>query len=227
MVDILAFGAHPDDVELGCGGILAKAAAEGKSIVIVDLTAGDKGSNGTPEQRMQEGVNAAKLIGAERRFLHFSDCETIDTYEGRLELVKVIRKYKPRLVIAPLWKGEQNHPDHLACGAMARYACRYARFKNILPELPVHTPEGILHYLHPFHGNPDFLIDVSDYIEIWEKMVLSHTSQMNTKPYMDWAFRETSSWGVMIGKSHAQGLIKGNPVEIDDIMSVSKGSFEI
>src|ERR1700722_3553530 len=101
MVDILAFGAHPDDIEFGCGGILAKAVGRGHTVLFVDLTSGEKGSNGTPAIREKEAREAARLVGAERLFLGFVDCEIVDTYEGRLKLVQVLREYKPRLVLAP------------------------------------------------------------------------------------------------------------------------------
>ena len=224
-IDILAFGAHPDDLEFGCGGILARAASEGKSIVMVDLTRGQKGTYGTPEKRQKEGDASSAVIKAIRVFLNFTDCEVFDTYEGRLELVKVIRKYKPKLVLAPYWKGEQTHPDHMACGVMARYACRYARFKNLLPELSIHWPEGILHY-----GNvmqPDFLIDVSSHIENWKKMMAAHESQHTANNYSDWVLKRAACLGVGIRVEYAQGLTKGNPVAIADIMTIAKTSREI
>lgn len=227
MVDILAFGAHPDDCEFACGGILCKMAAEGKSIAIVDLSPGDKGSNGSIEERKQEGVNAAKLIGAEREYLSFKDCEIFDTYQNRLELVKVIRKYQPKIVLAPLWKGEQNHPDHIACGLMARYACRYARFRNILPEIPSHKVGSILHYLFPAHGQPDFLIDVSEHVDTWKSLMECHKSQMKSNDYVDWNLKAAACYGVIASTSHAQGLVKGNPLVIDDFMSLSIGSLEV
>lgn len=227
MSDILAFGAHPDDVEFACGGILAKLAAQKKKIVVVDLTSGDKGTNGNPEVRRKEGERAAKLIGAERIFLDFADCEIVDSYDARLKLVTVIRQYRPSLVLAPMWKGEQNHPDHLACGIMARYACRYARFAKILPQFPIHKTQGILHYLPPGSFSPDFLVDISDHVDIWTKMMNSHESQMRTFNYTDWNLRIASRLGLMIGKPFAQGLVKGNPVEVDDLMSVAKGTQEL
>lgn len=226
-VDVLAFGAHPDDIEFGCGGILAKLAAQKKRIVMVDLTVGDKGTKGNPEIRRKEGEAAAAIIGAERVFLDFADCEIIDSYPARLELTKVIRQYRPHLILAPMWKGEQNHPDHLACGVMARYACRYARFVKILPDLPIHQVDGILHYPYTNSSTPDFLIDVSDYVDIWKKMMESHESQMKGHNYVDLNIRIASCLGLMIRKQHAQGLFKGNPVEIDDLMAISKGSREI
>lgn len=227
MVDILAFGAHPDDVEFGCGGILAKAAAEGQSVVIVDLTLGQKATNGNPQLRKAEGEAAAAVIGAKRLYLDFIDCEVFDTYEGRLKLVKVIREYQPKLVLAPVWSGERNHPDHLACGLMARYACRYARFAKILPELPIHRVNGILHYLPHGGREADFLVDVSAHVEAWKRMMEAHRSQMLTLPYSDKALKNAANYGAMIDRPYAQGLLTGNPIVVDDILSVSRGTQEI
>jgi len=227
MTDILAFGVHPDDAELACGGIIAKAVRQGKSVVFVDLTLGDKGTNGTPEGRRQEALAAAALIGAERQFLDFSDCEVIDSYENRLKIVRVIRQYKPKLLLAPLWKGELNHPDHIACGLMVRYACRYARFKMILPELPPHRCDGVLHYLFPSQEGADFIVDITQDLETWKGMMDCHKSQMLTNNYVDWQLRAAARWGMMIGVEYAQALVKGNPVAIEDIMHIAQGTIEI
>lgn len=227
MVDILAIGAHPDDVEFGCGGILAKAAAQGRSILIVDFTIGEKGTNGTPEIRRQEGQAAAKTIGAKRLVLDFPDCEIFDTYQSRLTLVALLRTHKPRLILAPMWKGEQNHPDHLACGLIARHACRYARFGKVLPELPIWRPDGILHYLPHAGGLAEILIDVSDHVDTWKNMMAAHVSQFQTYPYSEWALRNAAHLGGLLGKEYAQGLIAGNPIEVDDVMAVCRTTREI
>lgn len=227
MVDILAFGAHPDDVEFGCGGILAKAAAQGQSIVIVDLTLGEKGTNGNPMLRKAEGEAAALTIGAKRFYLNFNDCEILDTYESRLKLVKVIREHRPRLVLAPVWNGERNHPDHLSCGLMARYACRYARFMKILPEIPIHRTEGILHYLPHAGKETDFIIDVTPYVDTWKRMMECHRSQMLTSAYSDKALKNAANYGAMIDTPYAQGLSTGNPIVIDDVLSICRGTQEI
>lgn len=226
-IDLLAFGPHPDDVEFGCGGILAKLADQGKDIVIVDLTLGEKGKNGSAEIRYKEGQSSAALIGAERIALDFKDCEVMDTYEGRLKLVKVIRQYKPKLILAPLWKGEENHPDHIATGLLARHACRYARFEKILPEFPVHWVEGILHYVPISYNDPDFLIDISDHVDTWRDMMKCHASQMQTNDYADWNLRQASKLGIQIGAAYAQALVKGNPVVVDDLMTIAKTTREI
>lgn len=227
MVDILALGPHPDDVEFGCGAILAKAAAKGYSVMIADLTAGEKATNGNPALRRSEGEAAALSIGAKRVFLDFKDCEILDSYEGRLKLVAVIREYRPQLVLAPMWKGERNHPDHIACGLMARYACRYARFSKILPDIPPHRPNGILHYLPHAGQEADFIIDVSLYVEAWKRMMDCHRSQMLTMPYAEMALKHAANCGAMIGRPYAQGLIKGNPVVVEDVLAISLGTIEL
>lgn len=227
MIDILVFGAHPDDIDFACGAILAKMTAQKKRIVMVDLTLGEKGTHGTPEERRKESENAAKLIGAKRVFLDFKDSKIMDTYEDRIKLVKVIREHRPRLVIAPFWKGEQNHPDHIAAGCLARYACRYARFANILPEIPIHWVEGILHYPPPTYEHVDFIIDVTNHVETWLNMMRCHATQMETFPYDDWNLRVASKLGLLINTPYAQGLVKGNPIIIDDLMSIAKGTREI
>ncbi len=225
MVDILAIGSHPDDLEFGVGGILAKMAARGSSIVMADMTSGEMGTNGIPEIRRKEAEAAAALIGAERVFLDLGDCQIADTPENRLEVVKLIRTYKPRVVLAPIWKGEMTHPDHIATGLIARAACRLARFAKIAPEIPIHKPEGILHYM--VHDTPNFIVDVSPYFDTWTQMMDCHKSQMKTNNYRDWNLRYASWWGLAIGKPYAQALIQGNPIEIDDLMHIAKGTREL
>lgn len=227
MIDILVFGAHPDDIEFGCGGILVKAASQKKTIVMADLTIGEKATNGVPEIRRQEAQEAAAVIGAKRIGLDFKDCEVFDTYEGRLKFVRAIREFRPRLVLAPMWKGEQTHPDHLACGLMARYACRYARFRTILPELPPHQIGAILHYPSGSEEKIDFIIDVSDHYELWKLMMEKHQSQMKTFAYAEWVTKFAARLGTFIGKPYAQGLISGNPIVIEDLHDISLGTREI
>lgn len=219
--DIMAVGSHPDDIEFGCGGILAKMAAEGKKILMVDLTTGEKGTHGDSETRRCEGHDAAKTIGAKRLFLDFKDCEIFDTYEGRLKLVEVIRIYKPTVILAPLWKGEMNHPDHLATGMLVRNAFRYARLAKILPHLPTHQPEGIYHYLYPTIEHVDFVFDISEYVEIWKEMMACHASQHKTLDFSAWNLIHAAKLGHLMGVAYAQGLVKGAPVIIDDLMTIS------
>lgn len=225
--DVMAVGAHPDDVDFCLGGILAKLADHGYSIAIVDLTTGQKGTNGTSHIRKKEGEKAASLIGAERFFLDFEDGFLQDTPKLRIAVGSMIRKLKPRIVFAPVWKGEMSHPDHLAAGTLCRNAVRYARIKKMIPRLKSHSPEGILHYLFPYQESPDFLIDVSDYVELWKEMMHCHESQLKTYDYPEWNLTAARRYGDMIGTEYAQGLVKGNPVVVDDPMTIARVAREI
>lgn len=227
MLDVLAFGAHPDDVEFGCGGIIAKLTAEKKRVAIVNLTLGDKGTNGTPAIRKKEAKAAAQVLGAECYFLDFKDCEVIDTYEGRLTLTQVIRKLRPKLVLAPSESSAQNHPDHSACAKMVRFASRYARFAKLLPDLAPHFVQGVLHYSVPGLGEVDFLVDISKHVSVWKEAMLCHKSQMKTFDYLNWQLRAASQKGGLFGVEYAQGLTKQNPVVVDDILNVAQGIREI
>ena len=226
-VDILAFGSHPDDVEFGCGAILIKMAKQGKSVAMADFTLGDKGTNGDPETRRNESLAAAAVVGAKRYFLDFKDCEIVDNYENRLKVVELIRKVRPKLVLVPMWTGTMNHPDHLICGQIVRYACRFARFAKILPELPIHWIQGVLHYIPPTGMAPDFIFDISDEVEAWKEMMGCHASQMRTFGFIDWRIKEAAHMGVLIDKPYAQGLVKGNPVVVKDIMDIAQGTREL
>lgn len=216
-LDILIFGVNAADIELGCGGIIAKMAAEGKTITLVDLIC--------PNQSIRSKKNnAAKILKVDRKFMDFADGPVHDNYDARMKLVEIIRELKPRLVLAPMWEGKEEL-SRLALGKMLRYACRYARFGKLLPEIPIYRPEGILHYFSPYQAYPpDFLLDVSPHIPIWKEAL---SCLDNSVELIDHALRSASQRGLMIGKEFAQALAKGNPIEIDDIMSVSKGTLEI
>lgn len=225
--DVLAIGAHPDDVDFCIGGVLAKMAAEGGRVAILDLTLGEKGTHGTPEIRKKEGERAAEVIGAARFFLDFNDGSIVDSPDGRKKIAAVIRELMPKLVLAPLWKGEMSHPDHFASGQLARNAVRYARLEKMVPNTNKHQVDGILHYLFPYQENPDFLIDITPYKDLWKEMMMCHASQLKTFDYVGWNMRSARKFGDMAGVEYAQGLIKGNPVIVDSPLTISKGTREV
>jgi len=227
MVDIMAFGAHPDDIEFGCGGLLCRQFALGHSIVMVDLTAGQKGTHGTPEQRRKEGQAAAQIIGAKRIVLDLQDCEVQDTPEARLAVVQAIRTHKPKLLLAQNWKSTIQHPDHVAAGRIVQAAARLARFKNILPEIPIHRVDGILYYPGPMCEHTDYLVDISDYVEQWKQLILAHESQHQTFDYLNRCLASAARWGAMMGTKYAQNLVAHNPIVVNNVMQVSKGTIEL
>jgi bacillithiol biosynthesis deacetylase BshB1 len=163
-VDLLAVGAHPDDVEMGCGGVLLRAAAEGRRTGIVDLTDGEASTRGTPEIRAQERDRATELLGvATRQGLGLVDGTVGTERDHRLTLVKAIRDHRPRVVVAPY--PEDRHPDHSAAGLLAREACFLAGVGRIGEGEP-HRPARLYHYMthHPF--TPSFVVDVSS---VWDR----------------------------------------------------------
>lgn len=167
--DILAFGAHPDDVELGCGGTIAKLISEGKTCVIVDLTKGELGTRGTDQTRKEEATEAAKILGvAARENLGLKDGFLVNSEEYQMELVKMIRKYKPEIVLANAI--DDRHPDHAKAAKLESDACFLAGLRKIETVLDgevqeVWRPKQIYHYIQWKDVKPDFVIDISEHLD--------------------------------------------------------------
>lgn len=166
--DILAFGAHPDDVELGCGGTIAKLISEGKTCVIVDLTRGELGTRGTDLTRKEEAAAAAKILGvAARENLGLKDGFLVNSEEYQMELVKMIRKYRPEIVLANAI--DDRHPDHAKAAKLESDACFLAGLRKIETVLDgeiqeVWRPKHIFHYIQWKNIEPEFCIDISEYL---------------------------------------------------------------
>ncbi len=176
-VDVVAFGPHPDDVELAMGGTLLKLHAAGYRTGIVDLTAGEKGTRGTPEQRAREAEEAAKILGASVRF-------NLDLGDGRLEsspvakrkVAEAIRELKPRLVFTNY--PEHNHPDHEAAGRLVADAAYLAGLSKLEASGEPHRPNRVLYYLVPHKVAPSFIVDVTAFHERKMAAVRAHASQL-------------------------------------------------
>jgi len=166
--DILAFGAHPDDVELGCGGTIAKLISEGKTCVIVDLTRGELGTRGTDLTRKEEAAAAAKILGvAARENLGLKDGFLVNSEEYQMELVKMIRKYRPEIVLANAI--DDRHPDHAKAAKLESDACFLAGLRKIETVLDgeiqeVWRPKHIFHYIQWKNIEPEFCIDISEHL---------------------------------------------------------------
>ena len=149
MIDLLAIAAHPDDVEQTCGGTLLKMADAGYTTGIVDLTAGDMGTRGTPETRVEESHEAARLLRvSHRENLHFPDARLENSMAGRMTLAHRIRELRPRTVILPYWQG--RHPDHYRASEIGYEACFLAGLKKIDQYTEPHRPYKIV--FRPPHG---------------------------------------------------------------------------
>ena len=167
-VDILAIGAHPDDVELGCGGTLAKLISEGKTIAIVDLTQGELGTRGSNVTRAEEAATASKILGiSDRVNLKMKDGFLLNSEESQIQIVKMIRKYQPEIVFAN--SIDDRHPDHAKAAKLVSDACFLSGLVKIETSLENLSqqpwrPKHIFNYIQWKHITPDFVVDISEFM---------------------------------------------------------------
>lgn len=162
-VDFLAFGAHPDDVEIGMGGTIAKHTAQGYKVAICDLTAAEMSSNGTVETRRQEAAEASAVLGlSHRSVLGLPDRGLTGSAEQLSAIVGEIRRLRPRIVFAPYWS--DRHPDHVACSKLIEEAAFNAKLRNYMPELPPVHVEQVYFYFINDSGEVNLITDISDQI---------------------------------------------------------------
>ena len=181
-LDILALGAHPDDVEFGCGGTLLKLVSEGKSVGIIDLTQGEMGTRGTIETRYEEAANAAKLLGLKaRENLKMKDGFLVNSEEYQLRIVQMIRKYRPEIVFCNAW--EDRHPDHAKGSKLVSDACFLAGLRKLETEYngekqEAWRPKHVFHYIQWKHITPDFVVDISDFMEKKMEVCKAYKTQL-------------------------------------------------
>ena len=180
-VDILAIGAHPDDVELGCGGTLGKLISEGKKVAIVDLTQGELGTRGTNITRAEEAAEASHILGiSARENLKMKDGFILNTEEYQMQVVKMIRKYQPEIVFANAI--DDRHPDHAKASKLVSDACFLAGLVKIETELEGENqqqwrPKQVFHYIQWKNVTPDFVVDISDFMEKKIESCLAYKTQ--------------------------------------------------
>ena len=180
-VDILAIGAHPDDVELGCGGTLAKLISEGKKAAIVDLTQGELGTRGTNITRAQEAASASEILGVSaRENLKMKDGFILNSEEYQMQIVKMIRKYQPEIVLANAV--DDRHPDHAKAAKLVSDACFLSGLVKIETELDGENqkqwrPKQVFHYIQWKNITPDFVIDISNFMEKKIEACLAYKTQ--------------------------------------------------
>ena len=221
MKKILAIGAHPDDVEFGATGLLLKEIELGAKVKIVICSLGEAGSNGTPQGRKKEAETAAKLIGAEFEYIPMGgDCHIEDVPANRKKIAKLIRTWKPDIVLAPSLS-ENQHPDHLAVAKIARASARIARYGGLaeLKKLPTHSIDALYYYPSSaeFDRKPDIIVDVSPHFEKWVEAMTTHKSQMKTRSYLNLVSSKTKYVGSTIGVEYAIPLWVNDPITIESI----------
>lgn len=182
--DILAFGAHPDDTELGCSGTLASLVKKGKTVVVADLTRGEMGSRGTVENRFKEAEEAAAILDLSDRInLGLPDSELVNDRESQLPIIEVVRHYRPHICILPA--PADRHPDHGNAAALLLDAIFFSGLSKIQTRdkernvQQPHRPAHVIHYMQDQPFEPDFIFDISDTLEIKEKAIKAFSSQFD------------------------------------------------
>ncbi|MBT8399614.1 MAG: bacillithiol biosynthesis deacetylase BshB1 [Rhodothermia bacterium] len=241
-VDVLAFGAHPDDVELWCGGTVCTLTRSGYAVGVVDLTQGELGSRGSASLRQQEAEKASRVMSiASRTNLEIPDGDIRNTIENRNRVISAIRASRPRIMLvgAPVCR----HPDHAAATELVTNAAFYAGLSKVetrdaggASQEPF-RPDHILHYMQALSFEPTFVVDVSAVWETRMKAIRAYGSQffnpdyvareaepetfVSTDAFLQWIEARARSLGYPIGAAFGEGLLYRNgPVGISDLMTV-------
>lgn len=229
---LLAFGAHPDDLEFGAGGVLAREAKAGTHLTFVICSRGEAASHGRPEDRENEARNAARILGADVEFLALGgDAHLASTPEVAIQLASVIRRLRPDWVLAPTVSANQ-HPDHAALGRSVRDAARIARYGG-LAELKGQSPHALsllLHYAVGPEGEPageqGVWCDVSDpeIMTLWQAAMAAHASQTRAREYVELQLTRARLLGLRAGVGHAQALYPADPLLVDGLAQLGRGA---
>ena len=237
-LDILAIGAHPDDVELSCGATIAKEIANGKKVGIIDLTRGELGTRGTAETRDVESAEAAKILGVTvRTNMEFADGFFINDKQHQLELIKMIRKYKPEIVLCNAI--DDRHIDHGKGSQLVSDACFLSGLIKIDTKNPDEDgyqepwrPKQVYHYIQWKHIEPDIVIDVTGYIDIKMKAVLAYKTQffdpksdapetpISSKNFTDSIAYRSRDLGRLIGVEEAEGFTVERYPAVDSLFDL-------
>lgn len=235
-LDILAIGAHPDDVELSCGATIAKEIASGKKIGILDLTRGELGTRGSAEIRDQEAAKAAEILGiAFRKNLGFSDGFFVNNTASQLEIIKIIRKYKPEIIFCNAI--DDRHIDHPKGSKLVTDACFLSGLRKIETIFEGNIqeawrPKNVYHYIQWKNLTPHFIVDVTGFMEKKMEAVLAYRSQFfdpNTKepetPISSSNFKDSIIYramdlGRIAGVEYAEGFTTERLITVNSVFDI-------
>jgi len=228
--DLISVGAHPDDVEVGTGGVLIDLVKRGYKCGLVILTQGEMGTGGTAEIRTREVEDAARILGADIiRTFDWGDTKLEDSYEKRLALAGVLRNCRPKIILTPYPRighgRRQSHPDHVAAGIITLNAANLAALKKVdLPGQP-HLVTRIFHYFLPPDITPDFVMDITPHFDRWIEALSAHRSQFlnpeKSKDYLESLTAMVRSFGNLARCAYGQGFVTtGEPTLVKNIMTL-------
>ncbi|HEX4278416.1 MAG TPA: bacillithiol biosynthesis deacetylase BshB1 [Bryobacteraceae bacterium] len=230
MIDLLAIAAHPDDVEQTCGGTLLRMAEAGYRTGIIDLTAGDMGTRGSPEIRVVESEAAAKILKVgHRENLHFPDARLENSLAGRLTLAQRLRELRPRTVILPYWEG--RHPDHYRTAELGYEACFLAGLRKLDQRSEPHRPYKIIYSSLYANVTPSFVVDISQHFERRMESLLAYRSQYaavsggadifpDETEIRDRLSTVARFYGNLIGVKFGEPFVVKETMRIDDVVTL-------
>ena len=232
-VDILAIGAHPDDVELSCSGTIAKEISAGKKVVIIDLTKGELGTRGSEKIREIESKKAAEILKiSDRKNLGLKDGFFHNSDENKIKLVRLIRFYKPKIVLCN--SINDRHPDHGRASKLVVESCFLSGLKKVstkfqdIAQQPW-KPTNIYHYVQWNLEIPDFIVDISDFLDIKLKSVQCYSSQfydpeskepktpISTQNFLESIKYRSANFGRIIGADHGEGFVANRKLAVASI----------
>lgn len=236
-VDLLAIAAHRDDVELTCGGTLIKAAKQGRNVAVIDLTAGEMGTKGDAKTRADEAERAAQIMKlSARENLGLPDAAIVNDPSTRTLVARAIRKFKPRVVIAPARQG--RHPDHRVTAELVRDACFIAGLAKMAPDVPKHRPHKVVHcvsFRQDFE-KPTFVVDISDEMEQKLQAIACFKSQFEGvtqagevyptgAPLLDVVRTFGTYYGAMIRTRYGEPFTTTETMRVDDVLALEVSTF--
>ena len=223
-VTIMAFGAHPDDVELRCSGTLIKLAEKGHKIAVVDLTRGECGSRGSPPKRMEESKTALNIMGLDfRENLELSDTNIEINEKNKIKVINIIRKYKPEIIFLPYL--DDRHPDHTYASKLIFEASFYSGLKNIKTDYESFRPVYNIYYMCHYTFEPTFIVDISDVFEKKINAINAYKSQFEINKEMElndllkspFSLENVEAkdrfYGSLIGVRYGEPFLLKNPVK--------------
>lgn len=228
-LDVLAFSAHPDDIELAAAGTLIKLTKQGYAVGVADMTRGELGTRGTREIRQEEAREAGRLMGLKaRECLDIPDGSVTVTRENHMKVIRLLRRYRPNIVINHYWKA--RHPDHMATSAIVTEACYLSGLAKIDTQQERFRPLRILYHQIHYDVVPSFVVDVSKEIEQKWKVVRAHKSQFhdpNSKEpettlshpsFLENIETRMRYFGGLINSTHAEAFLTTEPFAIPDLV---------
>jgi N-acetylglucosamine malate deacetylase 1 len=229
---VLAFGAHPDDIEFACGAVIAQETRAGRAAHFVICSRGESASYGTPAQRSAEAEKSAAILGATMEIVDLDGDAHLEVRAAHaIKLAEIVRRVRPSVVLAPSLAGNQ-HPDHAKLGQLVRDAARLARYGGV--EELRSSPPHVIDQLFFFAGTPEaepadispVLVDVSapGIMTAWKEAMEAHGSQISKREYVELQLTRARLRGLSAGIGHAIALFPNDPVIVDSLTNLSRGA---